>query len=150
MQAILLFLEITPSLYFIFANLLDNFIPLQKKKKYNKVSKNMCSKFKYFQYFDYLIHKFYWHANFFARFAKASYVANISSHKPVIKCPSIEFIFKIILIFLNAKNWVVANQYPVNRKNKAAKNKNWFTVIDVLFVSHTWWTQEVGPPSLWF
>lgn len=32
MQAIVLFLEITPSLYFIFANLLDNFIPLQKKK----------------------------------------------------------------------------------------------------------------------
>lgn len=148
MQAILLFLEITPSIYFIFANILDNFIPLQKK--YNKVSINMWSKFKYFQYFDYLIHKFYWHANFFARFAKASYVANISSHNPVIKCPSIGIYFQDNLYLLECKKLSCRKPVPGKSKNKAAKNKNWFTVIDVLFVSHTWWTQEVGPPSLWF
>lgn len=62
-------------------------------------------------------------------FRKSFLVINISCHNPVIKCLSIGFYCPDI-------SWT----QTINR----------FTVIDVLFVPHTLWTQEVGPPSLWF
>lgn len=51
MEAILLFLEITPNVHIILfsSNLLDQVF---SKKKINIVSLNMRSEFKYFQYFD--------------------------------------------------------------------------------------------------
>lgn len=51
MEAILLFLEITPNVHIILfsSNLLDQVF---SNKKINMVSLNMSSEFKYFQYFD--------------------------------------------------------------------------------------------------